>query len=47
MVFLHNFLTMELSRAAVYSADEMRFTLCHSVCQDTVLEWENIFISQS
>lgn len=44
MVFLRHFVTMELSRATVYSANQMRLILCGSICQEgTVFEWENIF----
>lgn len=48
IVFLRRFVTMTFSRAAVYSANQMRLTLCGSICQeDTICEWENTFISQS
>lgn len=47
IVFLRHFVTMELSRAAVYSVNQTRFVLCGSVCQDTVFGWENTFISRS
>lgn len=48
IVFLCRFVTMELARTAVYCANQMRFILCGSICQEvTISEWENTFISQS